>query len=247
MFLRPAAVAAVPVRDRFAARLIHSRAAARIGGRRGLRCERFASRGDRAQTMLAPCLRYARFAVASPALEHRLAAHRARGRNGRTRFDGRRTPRARCIRPRLRGLARRCEQRRSLWTGNATAFISSFSRGVRGAAPLLTSDLRNVCARRAATGRRHSRQCGSVSASSWVNGAGIRQTPFGSSPKSRALNSRSSKRSSRKASTSPRTPSIASSASASRLRWSACKTPIVGSQPCASSARRASDSRHPKR
>ncbi len=77
---------------------------------------------------------------------------------------------------------------------------------VRGVAHHLASDSRNACARRAAIGRRHSRQCGSVSASSCVSGAAMRHIPFGSSPKSRAVNVRSSSRSSRKPSTSPRTP-----------------------------------------
>ena len=93
-----------------------------------LRCERLARRFDRAETMLAPCLRHARLAMTAPALEHRLAAHRARDRIGRARFDGRRAPCSRCVRSRLRGFARRCEQRRSLRTGNAAALISGFSR-----------------------------------------------------------------------------------------------------------------------
>ena len=73
---------------------------------------------------------------------------------------------------------------------------------MRGDTLLHASASRSVCASPAAIGRRHSRQCGKVSASSCVSGAAILQTPFGSSPKSRAINMRSSKRSSRNASTS---------------------------------------------
>ena len=47
--------------------------------------------------------------------------------------------------------------------------------------------LRNSCASRAAIGCTNPRQRGSVSASSCVSGAAIRRTPFGSSPKSRAV------------------------------------------------------------
>jgi hypothetical protein len=85
----------------------------------------------------------------------------------------------------------------------------------RGAAPLLARASRKVCARRAAIGRRHSRQCGSVSASSCVSGAAIRQMPFGSSPKSRAVNVRSSKRSSRKR-PGPRAPALSHRAQTNR-------------------------------
>ena len=67
----------------------------------------------------------------------------------------------------LRGVASSCER---------------FDAGSMRRRFLPTSASRNLCARLAAIGRKHSRQCGSVSTSSCVSGAAIRQTPFGSSP-----------------------------------------------------------------
>ena len=128
MLARPAAIAAVSVANRLASRFIHDSAAARIDASGSVRCEHFASLCDRAQSVLAPCFRHAGIAMAAPALEDRFAAHRARGRIGRARFDGWRAPCARCIRSRLPALARRCEQRRSLRTGNAASLISRFDR-----------------------------------------------------------------------------------------------------------------------
>jgi hypothetical protein len=64
--------------------------------------------------MLALGDRHARLAVTPSTLEHRLAAHRARARIRRPHFNLRRAPCSRRVWPRLRGLARRCEQRRSL-------------------------------------------------------------------------------------------------------------------------------------
>ena len=86
MLARPAAIAAMPFADRLASRAVHGGTAARIIACRSLRCERLARCVDRAETMLAPRLRHARLAMTAPALEHRLAAHRARERIGRARL-----------------------------------------------------------------------------------------------------------------------------------------------------------------
>jgi hypothetical protein len=50
--------------------------------------------------------------------------------------------------------------------GTLRRLFSGLPASLRSVAPLLRSDSRNICARPAAIGRRHSRQCGSVSASS---------------------------------------------------------------------------------
>ena len=128
MLASPAAIAAVSVADRLATRKVHVGLAPWIVTCGSLGCEHFASCFDRSQALLAPGLRHARIAVAAPALEHRLAAQRARDRIGWARFYGRRAPCSRCVWSRLRGLTRRCEQRRSLWTWNAAALIPGFSR-----------------------------------------------------------------------------------------------------------------------
>jgi hypothetical protein len=59
--------------------------------------------------------------------------------------------------------------------GTVRRLFPDLAASVRGARFLLSSDSRKVCARRAAIGPRHSRQCGSLSASSCVNGAAIRR------------------------------------------------------------------------
>jgi hypothetical protein len=128
MLARPAAIAAMALGDRLATHLVYGRAAPWIIARSGLRCEHFASRLDRSQSVLATRFRHARLAMTAPALEYRLAADRARGRRGWLRFDGWRAPCARCVRPWLRGAVWRCEQRRSLWTRNAAALVPGFSR-----------------------------------------------------------------------------------------------------------------------
>ena len=138
----------------------------------------------------------------------------------------------------LRGV---CESDETSGLGRAPRTTALADR-LRGSTLPLASASRKVCVRSATTGRRHSRQCGRVSASSWVNGAATRHTPLESSTKSRAVNTRSSSRSRRNASTSGRTGSIASSANESRLRWSAWRTPSVGSSPAPSRAMRVSDS-----
>jgi hypothetical protein len=79
MFAIPTAIPAMPFADRFTSRNVQGRALARIVALDGLLRQRFASHGDRAQTMFAPRLWYAAFAVAAPALEDRLAAHGAGG------------------------------------------------------------------------------------------------------------------------------------------------------------------------
>jgi hypothetical protein len=128
MLARPAAIAAMPVRDRLASRAVRGGAAAWIVARGGLCCKNLARRLDRAETMLAPRLWHAHLAMPAPALQDWLAAHRACDRRARSSFDGRRAPCTRCIRPRLRGFARRCEQRRTLLTGNASPLIYALSR-----------------------------------------------------------------------------------------------------------------------
>ncbi len=79
----PAAIAAVPLADCFASHAIHRSAATRIGARSCLRRKRLAGPLDSAETVLAPRLGHARLAVSPPALEHRLAAERARDRISR--------------------------------------------------------------------------------------------------------------------------------------------------------------------
>ena len=88
MLARPAAVAAVPLADRLTSRSVNGGAAPRVVAGRGLRCERLARGFDRSKAMFAPSLRHARVAVPTPALEDRLAAHRARDQRARPRFDG---------------------------------------------------------------------------------------------------------------------------------------------------------------
>ena len=181
---------------------VHGRAAARIVALRqfALRapCERPRSRGAHARAApwactprndgacaCAPARRTSRTRLDWPGALRRLACAMLRVAYGRG-----------C--EALRGVASSGDRSGRVRCGVAPAIIA---RGARPCA-LSTSDSRKACARRAAIGRRHSRQCGSVSASSCVSGAAIRHTPFGSSPKSRAVNSRSSRRSSRNASTS---------------------------------------------
>jgi hypothetical protein len=79
MFARPVAIAAMPFADRFASRAVRGSTSTRITPGSALRFERLAGYFDRAQAMLASSLGRARIAVPAPALEHRLAAHRARG------------------------------------------------------------------------------------------------------------------------------------------------------------------------
>jgi hypothetical protein len=125
---RPGAIAAMPLADRLASCAVYGGAAPRIVALGGLRRERFSCGFDRAKAMFAARLGHAGFAVPTPALENRRAAQRTRDRRARPRFDVWRAPFTRRIGPRLRGLARRCEQRRSRWTWNAAPLIS----GLRG-------------------------------------------------------------------------------------------------------------------
>jgi hypothetical protein len=74
MLARPAAIAAVCVADCLASRTVYGGAAPWIVARFGLHGECLASRGDRAEAMLAARYRHARLAMTTPALEHRLAA-----------------------------------------------------------------------------------------------------------------------------------------------------------------------------
>ena len=92
MLARPAAIAAMSFADRFASHSVYGSAAPWIVALGSLRREHFASRFDRAESMLAPCLGHARLAMTPPALEHRLAAYRARNGIGRARFDRWRVP-----------------------------------------------------------------------------------------------------------------------------------------------------------
>ena len=73
-------IAAMPLADRLASRPAHDGIAARIVAGGGLCYEGLACGLDRAESMLAAGLGHTRLAVPAPALEHRLAAHRARDR-----------------------------------------------------------------------------------------------------------------------------------------------------------------------
>jgi hypothetical protein len=111
--------------------------------------------------------------MTTPALENRLAAHRACGRYTRRRLHGRCAPFSRCVRTQLCDATRRCRQRRFSRGVTGTALSRRVSD--EGAAALgFVSALRNVCARLAPIGARHSRQRGRVSASSCLSGAAIR-------------------------------------------------------------------------
>src|ERR1700729_2315620 len=80
MLARPTTIAAMPLGDCLGTHAIDLAAPPRVIASCGLCCEGLARRLDRAESMLAADLRHARLAVPAPALEHRLAAHRARGR-----------------------------------------------------------------------------------------------------------------------------------------------------------------------
>jgi hypothetical protein len=77
MLARSAAIAAMPLADCLASRVIPRGIAARIVARSGLCGERFARSLDRAESVFAARFWHARLAVPAPALEHRLATQRA--------------------------------------------------------------------------------------------------------------------------------------------------------------------------
>jgi hypothetical protein len=162
---------------RLASRAVHVWAVPWIIASGSLRREHFASRFDSSQSVLTPCFRHACFAMASPTPKHRLAAQRARDRIGWARFDSWRAPSARCVWPRLRGLARRCEQRRSLRSGNAAALIFRFTREPAKRCAFVeerfAEHLREAsCDRPQAFSPMRQREC------EFVRGAAIRQMPF---------------------------------------------------------------------
>jgi hypothetical protein len=75
---RPVAIAAMALADSLASRLIRCSTAARIVAGCRLCCEGFARSFHRAEAMLASRFGHAVLAMPAPALEHRLAAQRAR-------------------------------------------------------------------------------------------------------------------------------------------------------------------------
>jgi hypothetical protein len=77
-----------PFTNRFASRAVYSNTFAGIVPFGRLLSQHLASRLDRAQATLAPRFGYAAFAMTTPALENRLAAHRACGRYTRRRLHG---------------------------------------------------------------------------------------------------------------------------------------------------------------
>jgi hypothetical protein len=153
MLACPAAITAMPLADRLASCTIHGSAAARIVARGALRCERLARGFDRAEAGLAAHLGHARIAVPASALEHRFAAQRARDPRGRARFDCWRAPCSRRVGRGCEALRRVASSGDRSGPGTLRRLFAALAIMVRGVAPLLTSNSRKTCARRAAIGR----------------------------------------------------------------------------------------------
>ena len=196
---RPFPVTAVVFSVRLCPLRVGRSARTRVGNVERLRGESLARRCDRALGTGPARTRYARLAVAAPALQHGLAARCTRGRYECERFRARGVPRFARIRPWFRRLARRRTKRRRRGERRACAprppVVSRLrpDRCVRGAtiaAPRSSNAVRNACARCVTIGATSSRQRGSVSARSCVSGARMRHTPLGSSTNSREATAR---------------------------------------------------------